>query len=486
MAKFNINVTVIFVFLVVMGVFAHQASHLFSHSSTSAKLPPIPPNYELKAVAVVHRHGDRSQIARSAGPAFPHNEKLDQEWIARMPSSQSIISMTAAAVDDERFEDASAQEVLERDIDINIDQINSLNDEVYSGWERANYPYGQLTERGFQELKSVGKELRRRYVGTLLPNDVSQSQGEYIHARSTNFCRTKQSLRSLLVGLFDIRPSATSDPSDMGTSTTGVRIKTKPKAMEIMFPQAGGLCSAIGLRRAELYADNYIAETWQGMESYYNLYDQVFTMYGYKQEGDSDPEIPLNWMTTREVMVCSLAHDLPRPKELTEDIVKDVDNLAGFMWNRLYDDSVLNRLAIGRFIGEFMNTLQGSLKGKSESKLLLYSGHDSTIVPFLCALGISDGSWPLYASHLELEVAHNIDDNELYVRAIFNNEEQIIEGCGSVWCPYFRFKRKMEALIVSDSAYEMECGVMDEDDSNNNSAAAREMQAEIKATTGGA
>ncbi len=48
---------------------------------------------------------------------------------------------------------------------------------------------------------------------------------------------------------------------------------------------------------------------------------------------------------------------------------------------------MLNRLAIGRFIHEMLDDLQAY----REKKLLVYSGHDSTIVPLLCAFDAYDG-----------------------------------------------------------------------------------------------
>jgi hypothetical protein len=64
----------------------------------------------------------------------------------------------------------------------------------------------------------------------------------------------------------------------------------------------------------------------------------------------------------------------------------------------------MNRYAIGRFLSEFVKDLKFSL-GESSSEepaelshrsaddisMIIYSGHDSTLVPVLCALGIYDG-----------------------------------------------------------------------------------------------
>lgn len=46
------------------------------------------------------------------------------------------------------------------------------------------------------------------------------------------------------------------------------------------------------------------------------------------------------------------------------------------------------RLGIGPFIDELLQAVDARVMGSSPHHLLLYAGHDSTIVPILAALGI--------------------------------------------------------------------------------------------------
>ena len=125
---------------------------------------------------------------------------------------------------------------------------------------------------------------------------------------------------------------------------------------ETMFPQAGGMCPAIAMRRAELYADDYIAlnyrggggggggggvavsagttaiPTQNGTTVFSALEAVVDETYGF-----SAAEEPINWMTVREVMVCQHSHDVSgRPEAASAEVVAAVDSLAGFMWYRLF------------------------------------------------------------------------------------------------------------------------------------------------------
>ncbi len=54
-----------------------------------------------------------------------------------------------------------------------------------------------------------------------------------------------------------------------------------------------------------------------------------------------------------------------------------------------------------------------------DAKMLIYSGHDSTLVPLLCALDLYDDTWPPYASFLTLEVAVHKVSGERFVRATY-------------------------------------------------------------------
>ena len=147
------------------------------------------------------------------------------------------------------------------------------------------------------------------------------------------------------------------------------------------------------------------------------------------------------------------------------------------MWKRLFGDRALNQLAIGRFVHDMTETVDAAVRDPhKKTKLMVWSGHDSTLVPMLCALGIEDDGWPPYASHLEIEFAKDAD-GDIFVRAIYNNEERTLGGCDALWCPYFRFKRRMRELALTADAYTAQCGVGEAGDGA--------MEAEIRATTGG-
>lgn len=58
-----------------------------------------------------------------------------------------------------------------------------------------------MTVRGANELRTLGKHLRKRYVSNLkfLPSTFER---EKVYARATNIRRTQQSAQNLLLGLY--------------------------------------------------------------------------------------------------------------------------------------------------------------------------------------------------------------------------------------------------------------------------------------------
>ena len=246
----------------------------------------------------------------------------------------------------------------------------------------------------------VGKELRRRYFGTpasTIPDHAHADASDHIFIRSTNLCRTLQSLRSLVVGMYDIpevdeehatrvllskenkenKDCEDNEGQRMASTSTGtgaegelegsgihikLAVDTRAKRTETLFPQAGGPCAGIAARRAEIMPPSYLAETFPG---YSELEQRMRELVYSADESESESESSsigsvgelqqkkVNWLSIKEVLTCLSTHlpdeQLPYVKGLTLEEEHRITKLVGFMWGRLYRDEELNKLAIGRF-----------------------------------------------------------------------------------------------------------------------------------------
>mmetsp|Transcript_1964 Transcript_1964/g.5948 ORF Transcript_1964/g.5948 Transcript_1964/m.5948 type:complete len:382 (+) Transcript_1964:164-1309(+) len=79
-------------------------------------------------------------------------------------------------------------------------------------------------------------------------------------------------------------------------------------------------------------------------------------------------------------------------------------------------------------------------------RFVLWSGHDTTIMPLRVALGYDDGRWPPYASATLLELYRD-DRRRSFVRLVADRAPRLIAGCDDLLCPLSVF---LEATSWAD------------------------------------
>jgi hypothetical protein len=478
-----------------------RLSHIAYFDALTSSLPynEIPKNYELERVVIIHRHGDRAQISRTLGRNYPENDEHAKVWKTKLPGSEELNAMRAVA----RREPNAFLTSLESDADVKT--------YLYSGWDKDSTPYGSLTSLGVSQMVGLGKALGQRYGKLLRHNSKPEDNlSKEFLLRSTDSCRTMQSLRAFLLGFYEANDiNATMIPDHQLPI-----IRSKPKDRETLFPQADGTCDAITLRRGVLMARTPIHRS---MTSYHELEDKIKKILGF------DDHVP--WLTVKEVVTCQLIHGIPVPSGITIEDDEQFTKLAAWLWSQLFHDKVLNRYAIGRFITEMIEDLQYqhsmqavvTFNGEMQTspleqdstlpKFVIYSGHDSTLVPLMCAMDVHDGMlpnlvypwllidksfsldmWPPYASYLALEIAR-AEDGERYVRSVFNDEERKLFQ-EHVWCPYDLFIQRLQQSSISAATYHDECSNPKRDllerelSEEEIDESRKEMQEEIQATLG--
>lgn len=387
----------------------------------------VPAELTLKSVVVIHRHGDRAQISKTLGTKYPESSDLTQQWTKLLPTDRSCKAMLLAA--------QPGDALVEHGDSVDVRET------LYGGWDKMNKPYAQLTELGSQQLVSVGNELRERYR-TFLPTNIAEARNA-IFCRSTNTCRTGQSLRSLLVGLFNLDPDAASDEIKPASLQHLPPIHIRPYTLENLYPQGGG--PAMIHRRSQIFPPGLEERVLPG---YATDEARAQALFGFADK--------VNWVVVMEVLKCHAVHNIKHINGATPADLETAEEISAWHWGVLYkvrycivvlvvvascsgtdetagvlnrhslfiQDAVLNRLAIGRFLWDLKNNLEASLgitsadqvapskscfgflgcgsdtttdvarteqSAAANKRMLIYSGHDSTLVPVLCALGIYDG-----------------------------------------------------------------------------------------------
>jgi hypothetical protein len=261
----------------------------------------IPSVFDLKHVIVIHRHGDRSQITRSLGPKYPESADVSEKWRKLLPSSNALKTMlltTGYSSND-------------------LDSAN-IEREIYNGWDAVDIPYAQLTEKGYHELVQLGRKLRWRYSDSLLPDRIELAY-DHLYCRSTHMCRTIQSLRSLLVGLFDVE-IASFQGFDLQHHHPPTIVSRINRGEETLFPQA----EAVTSRRKMLLARAMLSES---IEGYDELHEKIKDAIGSEK---------INWILVKEVLTCHATHDINVLSGINDEDVDKISNVAGWIWGVLF------------------------------------------------------------------------------------------------------------------------------------------------------
>ena len=169
-----------------------------------------------------------------------------------------------------------------------------------------------------------------------------------------------------------------------------------------------------------------------------------------------------------------------------EEWFERVEKFTSRMWGSWFREDEMTRLAIGPFLGELLEGIEGRALGKErgregegkggkEEQVVVYAGHDSSIVPVLAALGIWEDVWPPYAANVVLELAEKEGGREgggggkHYVRVLYNDEERVLFGGkeggregGEVWYSLEEFAEKVRRLVPEDMEKECRCRNVEE------------------------
>lgn len=124
----------------------------------------------------------------------------------------------------------------------------------------------------------------------------------------------------------------------------------------------------------------------------------------------------------------------------------------------------LARLKMHPFVSDIVSKMDGVATGEVKRRFFLYSGHDSTLDPFLLSLNVTDGTWPRYASRVIIELyssaAPGSDKRDLFIKVLYDGKDvtQMTTGCQTLapdgLCPLEKFK----AAIVGEGFRKMFSG----------------------------
>lgn len=380
---------------------------------------------KLKLVQVVFRHGARTPLSKLYWP------ELVDKWDV---CEQLYTPIPVQVVD----EDGNGER-----------PVNSHDAEQVATVFAGGCSRGQLTREGQQQARSFGRWLRQRYMMDLkfLPEEYRE---DAVYGRTTNYSRTVATLQGVLTGLY---PTGTDAP---------ITVRTTEEMDEILFGNPDGCRRLKSIIKAAAAAANEALPPPEVRK----LADRIRDILGL------DLNAPVKFLDLHDTITTMKTHGKPIPPELRdEELLRAIEEQATkrFMTfvvgttataasssgsgtatedggvqqnnNKNNKPPELLRLGLGRLMCLLVQRMENAASpSKSPSrtiepyKMYLYSGHDSTIMPLLAALGQEVDHWPVYLSNIVLELWER-PNGDHYVTLLYNREPlEMGAMCGGGRC----------------------------------------------------
>ncbi|KAI0436078.1 putative acid phosphatase [Xylaria telfairii] len=487
-----------------MSLKASRPALLFSITPVHTMIPSKPPAYtpeelrelypnelQLKQVFVFIRHGERTPTS-----ARFHHIGLNPFW-NQCGNIRKFMSVVLSGDTSGEWEELKWRRKLETFDDNGKPRIAS------DGKERNDKlcGLGELTDIGRESMLDLGRRLRRLYVEQLkfLPPVIEET--EDIHLRCSHLPRTLESLHQTFLGLY---PASCRGPRFEQT------VVMRDEKEEIIMPNESHCPRFVQMMKAYT---RYTAARWNGSPEmeYVNQKLQSFMPKGEKIAVDSKPKIAGIYDTINATLGAN-DPSIRLPAAFYEErILKILDKIAyeeefgPFSSNHEY-----RVLGIGPLMSDIVHRmvrniatappLSGSLRPvqsalNASERFYLGSGHDSTIMPILSAMGalqIEDQRWPKFSSTATVELFHDgsypnsvtraapiqttptseltTPQKELmtgwYVRLRYNNKEMSVPGCQKpgkhfkgrpTFCTLAAFKEIVDKMTPAD--WKAECNL---------------------------
>lgn len=368
--------------------------------------------YQLKLVQVLFRHGARTPLK-----SIP--DVMEVQWVPTLlePPPHTHIDYVVTDLGGGPRPPAPVED--------------SYRKNILSG---GTFP-GQLTAVGMQQLYELGKRLRRKYVeeSPFLSSTFSPAE---VYVRSTNIVRTIESAKCLVAGLFQQKQKEI------------VHILTTEAESEILYPNYHG-CKLLKLLGSHRWAESSTRP------------DIAADLQSIQSELGIAAHQHVDFILIRDDMVARETHGLPCPPVL-DTWRSTVEQRAVDMMCHIYEPSKREnlQLCVGPLLHTLLSNIDDKLQGNSSEpnrKLLLYSAHDTTLIPCLMALGVFDMRWPPYAADITLELHQHRQTKEAFVRVSYIGQDLLIPGCSGVHCPLGEFKQALSAYTLSSEHYQSLC-----------------------------
>jgi lysophosphatidic acid phosphatase type 6 len=383
----------------------------------------------LAHVVMVMRHGDRSSWGWYADPAAVPRGRLSC-W----PGDNATWSC----------EDATHNEFVG----------DSLSHRVAAPWlyrrvyvrdrnvQAGTCAQGVLTNRGIRQQISNGHVVRVNYVdgnvAPVLPAAWVNATRNTFYLRTTNVPRTIQSGDAMFWGIYGnvTAPSSTA-------AIPVIDLHTMDETMDNMTPNPGVCPGIVAASARATSSPAFLAFQKNYLDP---LVAEVATAIGYPNLTSTQMEALLDCARAH------LCHGKPLHPGLTTSLLERMAAAVTFSYEYLFTfptPTQAARLTIGTLFADIVEEIEtGATVGRRFS---LFSGHDTTVLPMLMALNVTNALWPPYAATLFFEVSHQSSQPSA-VSVKYLDQLLPVPGCAAATvCTWSEFRAFVKTLQPSAS-----------------------------------
>lgn len=323
---------------------------------------------------------------------------------------------------------------------------------------------GELTPIGMENHLLNGKFFRARYTDpkqkTFLDLDENYKYGE-VYARSTDRDRTLMSAESMLAGLFPPKENKLNSPLDVWQP---IPVHTVPRSSEPM------LDGTPGSDNCEYWATNFPETIKQNeefisfMENQTHLTEKILNTTGIEYQSDQW-ELFRSIANVYDTLFCEKSHNMTYKDEFVKTGLFDlVTPYADMDWKTF--GMMTNKekaLSGGVLLNELKTRVKDAANGSSDVKLVLFSGHDTTLAAILTALGVYDSIQTPYATVLMVELWEK-EGGEHEVTFLRHHKDQdlityTLPGCTDTGCTLDQFYAVNSELDLTVEDYRDQCRI---------------------------
>ena len=292
---------------------------------------------------------------------------------------------------------------------------------------------GELTPHGMNQEFKLGTELRKRYVEQfkLLSSHYINNS---IYVRSTDFNRTIISAQSLLAGLYPLGfgPIYNSITPALPAAQQPIPIRTLPKDQDNLL-----LAKDNYIKQFRAMGEQYVftSQTWkEANKKYEENFNRWSNIFGENIKNLRDL-IPIG-----DNLNVRMLNNIPLPKGISQTEAEEVIKISNWAMAQEFKPRNISYFLAKEFLEKLIIDLEKAMTNKQPYKYILYSAHDSTILPVMSAIGLPLEYTPPYASNISFELFNT--NNEFFVNIRFNGKDLYFADSKNKTSTFEEFKKE--------------------------------------------